>query len=100
EFHFANASKRVKLASGFSRIICFIRVRRLLTSEESKMTGQTMRAPRARSARRATLVALIAAAAAGSLLNVGSRAYGNTYSFSIDLADMLDPTAWTPNGIP
>src|SRR5205085_8158408 len=49
---------------------------------------------------RAAAAALIAAAAGSAFVSASSVASAATYSFSLDLADMLDPTAWTPNGIP
>src|SRR5437773_1602822 len=61
------------------------------------MSSQIVRARHARRRRAAT--ALIVAASGFSLFHA-NHALAATYTFTVELADMLDPTAWTPNGIP
>src|SRR5205823_3966931 len=53
-----------------------------------------------RKLRRAAAPALIAATTGIAMLSPGDAAYGATFTFTTDLADMRDPNAWTPNGIP
>src|SRR5437762_5248489 len=61
------------------------------------MSSQIVRARRA--ARRRAAAALIVAASGFSLFHA-NHALAATYSFTVDFADMLDSTAWTPNGVP
>ena len=55
---------------------------------------------RARNLRRTALQALVAAASSIACFGPSDAAYGTTFTFTSDLADMRDPNAWTPNGIP
>src|SRR5437763_11937875 len=49
---------------------------------------------------RASASAIIAASTGIAMFSPSDAAYGATFTFTTNFADMRDPNAWTPNGLP